>query len=118
MSQSNKPTNQPTNQQRQTNKQATNEPNVTLTNENTSVMDRLGQTQFEHLSLKTTLEELLDGQRKHITSNINIVRNDVHTQNCDSRTKKCVEKTQNDKKKRFQQQRSNDNEATSRSETV
>lgn len=39
---------------------------VTLPDEATSVMDRLGQSQLDHLSLETALQKVLDLQRKHV----------------------------------------------------
>ena len=39
-------------------------PNVALTNENAGMMDRLGQTQFEHLSLEAALQEIFNFQTK------------------------------------------------------
>ena len=41
-------------------------PNVTLTNEHTSVVDGLGQAALEDLSLETTLQEVLDLQGQHV----------------------------------------------------
>jgi hypothetical protein len=41
-------------------------PNVTLTNQNSSMMNRLSQPQLENLSLKTTFQEILNLQPKHI----------------------------------------------------
>jgi hypothetical protein len=39
---------------------------MALADENASVVDGLGQTQFENLGLKTTLQEILDLQAEHI----------------------------------------------------
>ena len=39
---------------------------MSLSNENTSVMNTLGETEFEDLSLQPTLQEVLDLQRQHV----------------------------------------------------
>lgn len=41
-------------------------PNVTLSNENASVMDRLGKTDVEDLGLETTSQKVLDLQAEHV----------------------------------------------------
>lgn len=41
-------------------------PDVPLADEDTGVVNRLGQTKLEHLSLQTPLQEILDPQSKHI----------------------------------------------------
>ena len=41
-------------------------PNVALTNENAGMMDRLGQTQFEHLSLEAALQEVFNFQTEDV----------------------------------------------------
>jgi len=41
-------------------------PNVALADENASVVDGLGQTQFENLGLETTLQEILDLQAEYV----------------------------------------------------
>jgi hypothetical protein len=41
-------------------------PNVSLTNENTGVVDRLGETELVDTGLKTTLQEILNLQCQHV----------------------------------------------------
>ena len=41
-------------------------PDVTLADENAGVMDRLGQSKFEDLSLQTTLKEILNFEGEHV----------------------------------------------------
>jgi hypothetical protein len=41
-------------------------PNVALTNENAGMMDRLGKTQFEHLSLQAALQEIFNLQTEDV----------------------------------------------------
>lgn len=41
-------------------------PDVTLTDQHTSVMDGLGQSKLEHLCLQTTLQEILNLQTEHV----------------------------------------------------
>lgn len=41
-------------------------PNVTLADQNASVMVRLGQSQLEHLGLQTALKEILNSQAEHV----------------------------------------------------
>ena len=43
-----------------------NVPNVTLANKNASVVDGLGQTQFEDLGLEATLQEIFNLQAEHV----------------------------------------------------
>ena len=46
--------------------QRRNVPNVTLANKNASVVDGLGQTQFEDLGLEATLQEIFNLQAEHV----------------------------------------------------
>lgn len=41
-------------------------PDVSLTDQHTCMMDGLGQSQFEHLGLETTLQEIFDFQTQHV----------------------------------------------------
>lgn len=41
-------------------------PNVTLSDKNASVMDRLGKTDVEDLGLETTSQKVLDLQAEHV----------------------------------------------------
>ena len=41
-------------------------PDVTLSDENASVMNRFSKSQFENLSLKTTFEEIFDGKTQDV----------------------------------------------------
>jgi len=41
-------------------------PDVTLTNEDASVMDRLGETEFENLRLQAALEEVFDAKTQNV----------------------------------------------------
>jgi hypothetical protein len=43
-----------------------NIPNVTLTDQDTGVVDRFGKTALENLGLETTLQEVLNLQREHV----------------------------------------------------
>merc|ERR1719187_1031344 len=40
--------------------------NVTLSDEDTSMVDRLGKSKLEHLGLKTTLQEILNLETEHV----------------------------------------------------
>ena len=46
--------------------QRRNVPNVTLANKNASVVDGLGQTQFEDLGLEASLQEIFNLQAEHV----------------------------------------------------
>ena len=41
-------------------------PNVTLTNQDTSMMDRFSQSQFEDLSLQAAFQEIFDFQAQNV----------------------------------------------------
>jgi len=43
-----------------------NSPDMPLANKHTSMMDRFGQTQFEHLSLQASLQKVLDFQTQNV----------------------------------------------------
>ena len=43
-----------------------NIPDVTLSDENTSVVNRLGKTELVDTSLQTALQEILDFQSQHV----------------------------------------------------
>ena len=48
-----------------TNKNGSATPDVAVANEDTSVVDGLGQTSAQHASLQTALKELAGGERQH-----------------------------------------------------
>lgn len=41
-------------------------PNMSLTDQYTGMMDRFGQSKFEHLGLETTFQEIFDFQTQHV----------------------------------------------------
>merc|ERR1719356_341230 len=53
---------------------------VTLSDEDTSMMDRLSKSKLEHLGLKTTLQEVLDLETEHVIKHTNTYKT----------TEKCV----------------------------
>ena len=60
---------------------------MSLTNENTGVVDGLGKTEFVDTSLKTTLQEILNLQCQHV---IELHAGLIENTNTDETTNKCI----------------------------
>ena len=60
---------------------------MSLTNENTGVVDGLGETEFVDTSLKTTLQEILNLQCQHV---IELHARLIEDTNTDETTNKCI----------------------------
>jgi hypothetical protein len=60
---------------------------MSLADQHTGVMDRLGKSQFEHLSLQAALQEVLNLQAQHV---IELHAALVQDANTHKTTKKCI----------------------------
>ena len=60
---------------------------MSLTDQNTGMMDRLGQSKFEDLSLETTFQEIFDSQTQNV---IELHAGFIQYSDTDQTTNECV----------------------------
>lgn len=79
-------------------------PNVTLTNQDTSMMNGLGQSKFEHLCLQATLQEIFNFQTQHVIEFHVLLIQHTDTNQTTQQSVTCVHKINKNEYNKINQQ--------------